>query len=177
MADDTSAPPGAPLDAGHLTRHQKQSGITSGAVTQSHEPVPLSAAVAELIDLSDYLDAQLRLRLSAYCEGYAAGERAHADDYDLGHRDGTMALKAAQHQAHGLTELDATRWALRGEARTRETFADPHPDDYMGGTLPLERPGQIWLAGPVVHYHECTPVCRSYKPGWYAAPGPQDGAA
>ena len=25
----------------------------------------------------------------------------------------------------------------------------------------------MWLAGPVVHYHQCNAACYSYKPGWY----------
>jgi hypothetical protein len=39
------------------------------------------------------------------------------------------------------TELD--RWTVRGQPRTRATFADPHPDDFPGGLpLPGEYPGR-----------------------------------
>jgi len=40
-----------------------------------------------------------------------------------------------------LTE-EQTRWSVRGETRTRATFADPHPDDFQGGLpIPQEYPG------------------------------------
>ena len=31
---------------------------------------------------------------------------------------------------------EAVRWELRGEPRTRETFSQPHPDDYTGSPVP-----------------------------------------
>jgi hypothetical protein len=31
-----------------------------------------------------------------------------------------------------VTELEARRWPVRGALRTRDTFADPHPDDHPG---------------------------------------------
>jgi hypothetical protein len=70
----------------------------------------------------------------AHDDGYAAGEAAHADDYERGYHDGLMADKRVQHQLYDATDLELRRWELRGEPRTRATFADPHPDDFEGGT-------------------------------------------
>jgi hypothetical protein len=39
-------------------------------------------------------------------------------------------------QLAALAELEARRWTVRGEARTRDTFADPHPDDRAGTEAP-----------------------------------------
>jgi hypothetical protein len=102
------------------------------SIRQDRQPVPLAEAVAELIKLSDVLDVQLRLRLDAFREGWHAAEVAHAGDYERGFADGVMSVKHAQHDAHRLVDLDARRWELRGEKRTRETFSQPHPDDYLG---------------------------------------------
>ena len=44
----------------------------------------------------------------------------------------------ARAPARKLTE-EEERWSLRGETRTRKTFAAPHPGDFKGG-LPL--PGE-----------------------------------
>jgi len=32
----------------------------------------------------------------------------------------------------GQAELEARRWSVRGERRTRQSFADPHPHDFQG---------------------------------------------
>lgn len=50
----------------------------------------------------------------------------------------------------------------------REHFADPRTGDSMGGRLPHEREGMVYLGGPVCHWHTCTRACRAYRPGWYA---------
>ncbi len=126
--------------------------------------------VAAVLERSDERDRYTQRIIDAWRDGYAAAEAAHADDYEAGFADGAMALKAAQHDACRLAELEARRWSLRGEPRTRQSFAQPHPADYQGGPLPLERPGEVWLGGPAVHHHRpCTQVCRSYRPGWYPA--------
>ncbi len=123
-----------------------------------------------ILERSDERDRYSQRILDAWRDGFAAGERAHADDYEAGFADGATALKNAQHDAHRLAELEARRWSLRGEPRTPQSFAQPHPADYQGGPLPLERPGEVWLGGPAVHHHRpCTQACRSYRPGWYSA--------
>lgn len=98
------------------------------------EPVLLRLAVADLLAWSDAMDTQLRLRLAAYREGWAAAELAHADDYERGFADGCMAVKRAHADAVRLVRDDAARWPVRGEQRTRATFGRPHPADYKGGT-------------------------------------------
>lgn len=102
-------------------------------MTVAREPVILAGALIGLIEYSDELDKQLRLRLAAFREGYAAGESAHADDYERGFADGVLSLKRAQHDAYRLVDLDAKRWELRGEKRSRTSFSQPHPGDYPGG--------------------------------------------
>jgi hypothetical protein len=137
MTDDTCPPAGATRPAEHLTADQVQAGAVHVRRRACHavtrDPVPLAEAVAELVDVSDLLDVHLRLRLAAFAEGYAAAELEHADDFERGFASGCMSVKRAQHDAHGLVEHDARRWSLRGEPRTRQTFACVHPDDYRGG--------------------------------------------
>ena len=70
------------------------------------------------------------------------------------------------------------------EDRTRETFGDPRPGDYPGGTEGIARAKQAWeeagfgfphwgpgwvhLGGPPVHWHrQCTAACYAYEPGWH----------
>ena len=122
------------------------------------------ANLTELLARSEERDRYERRILAAWREGYGAGELAHADDYERGFTDGCRALKRAQHDASDVTRLDVLRWGPLG----REHFADPRPGDYQGGPLPLERPGEVWLAGPEVHYHKCVPACRAYSHGWYS---------
>lgn len=132
-----------------------------------------AAEVAAVLERSDERAVYDRRLLNNWRSGYAAAELAHADDYERGYYDGVMSLKLAQHDAHRLTEIEAGRWSLRGEPRTRQSFGKPHRDDFPGDPhRPAPRP---WLAGPEVHSrHACTAVCYAYKPGFYS---PQDAAA
>lgn len=64
--------------------------------------------------------------------------------YEAGYRDGRADQAAEADRAWAaavpqrvrdeptLAELEALRWMLRGEQRTRETFGRPHPADYQG---------------------------------------------
>lgn len=85
-----------------------------------------------LLELSDERDASLRRRLAAFREGYHAAELAHAADYSIGYVDGLLRRKHLEHDAVDAAKLYARRWELRGEPRTRETFSQPHPDDFTG---------------------------------------------
>ena len=85
--------------------------------------------LAALLEVSDLLDAELRLRLAAYREGWRAAEQAHAGDYSRGYADGLTRRKHAEHEAVEALRLYLRRWELRGQGRTRRTFGDPHPDD------------------------------------------------
>lgn len=98
------------------------------SIRQQAEPVPLGECIS-LLDYSDELDKQLRLRLAAFREGYAAAEARHADDYDRGYVDGVLARKRTGIRLYEEIRLEQRRWELRGEKRTRQTFGQPHPDD------------------------------------------------
>jgi hypothetical protein len=88
---------------------------------------------AELLDLSDERDLAERAWLAAWRDGYAAGA---ADAWSAGYAAAVTEVKAAEHGlvrlVRGMAETEAARWTLRGEVRTRETFGQPHPDDYTG---------------------------------------------
>ncbi|HUZ29930.1 MAG TPA: hypothetical protein VMU90_11850 [Solirubrobacteraceae bacterium] len=112
------------------------------------------------------LTAAAAVRDRAWSEGFAA---ALAD------------VKAAQ---HGIVR--DVRQHLRTWDGIREEFGRPRPGDYTGAPA---RAGsdEVWLAGPVVHHHQCLPACYAYRPGWYtraeaaailaALPGDYAGAA
>jgi len=94
--------------------------------------VPVGEAIAEWLALSAERDRYMGRILAAERRGFERGVAAMADEYERGFHDGCMAFKRAQHDAHALTEVEASRWELRGEKRTRATFGMPHPDDYKG---------------------------------------------
>jgi flagellar biosynthesis/type III secretory pathway protein FliH len=71
----------------------------------AREPVPLRQAVAELLELSDLLDAGLRLRLDAYREGYAEGLKA---GYERGYAQAVADWKVT---AAGMTWLGGPAYA------------------------------------------------------------------
>jgi hypothetical protein len=164
----------------------------------------VSAAVEQLLDLSDERDLWLwrlhaaereafeRGRTLGYDEGFAQAEQ------DMERRWQEIArLVARGCPAHG--EIEAARWhvccrpcRLSGhrkgctdcEDRARETFGQPHPADSSGDIAARARatwepyglplPGLVHLGGRVVHHHTCTAACDAYKPGWYT---PQAAAA
>lgn len=124
-----------------------------------------AADVADLLELSDERDRWLRRVLEAEKCGFARGVASMAAEYDRGFADGCQSLKAAQHDAHRLAELDARRWSLRRDRRGRESFGQPHHDDYVAPTPRTPRP---WLGGPPAHRHECSAACWAIKPGFYS---------
>jgi hypothetical protein len=88
--------------------------------------------VAALVDAIDP-DAEIRYRRALAQEAaLAERERAWAEGYAAAVAD----VKAAQHALYnhlrGLAEIEARRWTVRGEPRTRATFGQPHKDDYPG---------------------------------------------
>lgn len=85
----------------------------------------LAEAVARLLAYSDEVDKQLRLRLAAWREGFAAGERAHEDDYERGVHDGRMLNKRAEHYVNDLFKLQVKRYG----AVSRPVLC-PVPEDF-----------------------------------------------
>lgn len=173
----TSGQASGSLDDSRLTGQQMPDTPASGADTAYSAPVPL-------LEVSDLLDAELRLRLAAYREGWQAAEQAHADDYQRGLVDGALGRKRAQHELVEMARLDALRWGPGGGER----FGEPQAGDFTGGPEAVERvrqawlraglslgpgPGWIHLGGRYVHHNgaygtaRCTAACYAYKPGWY----------
>jgi len=86
--------------------------------------------VAIVVALSDERDALLRRVVDAERTGYALGYsdamtgQQRADDQLWA---GLPPRLPGNHMT--LEQLNQLRWTLRGQARTRATFADPHPAD------------------------------------------------
>jgi hypothetical protein len=88
---------------------------------------------AALLALSDeraqWQKYALDLARDAYRDGYRDGRADEARDADR-----AWAAQPRQRVRDGdaLADVEARRWKLRGEQRTRETFGQPHPADYKG---------------------------------------------
>lgn len=97
----------------------------------------LGQALGELLDRSGERDLYGARIDQAYREGWRAGQ---AEGYGMGRADEAAERDRAWKEIArpaargGLShaELERRRWAVRGEPRTRETFGQPHPDDYQG---------------------------------------------
>lgn len=94
---------------------------------------------AAVLALSDERDRWLHARLGfaryahqrGYTEGWEAGRRALLEDLATDQRYMLAKLRPVfERPDHA--QLERRRWILRGEQRTRETFGQPHPDDYPG---------------------------------------------
>jgi hypothetical protein len=90
---------------------------------------------ADVVALSDERDLWQRRLLEAQRAAYRAG---YADGRADAQRDADRAWAARPPLIvrDDLTceEIEARRWELRGEQRTRETFGRPHPADFTGRT-------------------------------------------
>lgn len=121
-----------------------------------------------LLELSDERDLWLRRVLAAEVRGYDRGREAgYAEGRrdEAAARDEDWAALARPVARGGLShaELERRRWKLRGEERTRQSFAEVHPDD--GPARPVPALERVWLGGPPVHYrHDCTAACRAINP-------------
>jgi hypothetical protein len=96
--------------------------------------VPLRQAADELLEQSDLLDGQLRMRLQAYRDGYDHGYEA---GYSAGREDLAADMDAAWNAiARPISRINPglirRRWSVRGEPRDRAAFSEPHPHDYQG---------------------------------------------
>lgn len=83
----------------------------------------------DLLELSDERDMHLRRLLAGHREAY---QRGYAEGYAAGWLDCVADIKRAQQQLVRVFRDGAVRWVVRGQVRTRQTFADPHPADYLG---------------------------------------------
>lgn len=66
---------------------------------------------AKMLERVGEHELQLQLRLEYWRMGFAAGERAHADDYASGYAAAVADLKAAQHAMHRVVTSSAPLWA------------------------------------------------------------------
>lgn len=97
------------------------------------DPLQLAQAVAELLEHSDERDAWLARLGDEYQLGwklgYAAGRAAERLEAD---REWAAVPPQRIRGGDALADVEARRWELRGEIRTRETFGRPHPADHRG---------------------------------------------
>ncbi len=122
---------------------------------------PPDAEVAALIELSDERERWLLQLLDAERRGFARGVASQADEYERGYGDGCLALKRAQHDAHGMVQLEMARWD-----GPRQDFGKRRDGDYV--PRPATTADYLWLGGPPVHWgRECTSACYAYRPGRY----------
>jgi hypothetical protein len=98
------------------------------------EPDELAALAAVLLGVIDP-GAEVRYRHQLAREAYQAGVEAglarviDADEEAWRVAAGRVRVMAA---SPSRDEVEARRWSVRGEQRTRETFGRPHRDDYPG---------------------------------------------
>lgn len=104
----------------------------------SPEPAPLAEVLSGLLEYSDLLDGQLRMRLAAFRDGYRRGRET---GYAKGRRDeaaetdrawNRIARDVARARDLPHADLERKRWTVRGEPGTRETFSKPRRGDYTG---------------------------------------------
>ncbi len=116
-----------------VARGRPTESETAPTATQdAPDDATVMVAPSALLELSDERDTWLRRIDAAWREGFAAGS---ARQYSRGYAAAVADVKRAQHALYDhLRKLpaDTERWSVRGEPRTRETYANPHPEDYQG---------------------------------------------
>jgi hypothetical protein len=96
------------MDPDLAGRRPRQDGAPDNCTAISvddREPVPLRLVVDGLLEYSDLLDAELRLRLAAYREGC---QRGHEDGYERGYAQAVADWKVT---AAGMTWLGGPAYA------------------------------------------------------------------
>lgn len=88
------------------------------------EPIPEAVREWWLTE-SARRDRELAGRLNAWREGYAAGERAHEDDYQRGVHDGIIGYKKATRDLVTMARLQVARYGPGSRPVT-----DPSLDDF-----------------------------------------------
>lgn len=99
------------------------------------EATPVEALLVTADERDLWLRRLLATELAAWRAGYAAGR---ADERRAVDRAWSARAPLKVSDSPDLAELEALRWELRGEPRTRETFGLPHPDDYPGGPVAID---------------------------------------
>jgi len=121
--------PGQP-DAGRLTLDQVPHPCACPDLARCPALSRSATCRRAVLDRSSERDRWLSRLLDAWRQGYAAGA---AGQFDAGYAAAIADVKAAQHalpdHLNGQHEAQERRWVLRGETRTRATFAGTHPAD------------------------------------------------
>lgn len=87
----------------------------------------------DILDRSDERDLWQRRLLDAQRAAYRAGYNdGRADEQRDADRRWVATPPLTVRDDLTRDELEARRWTLRGEQRTRETFGLPHPADFTG---------------------------------------------
>lgn len=94
--------------------------------------------VSLLLGLSDERDLELKLRLAAYREGYAAAAAQFPGYYERGYTDAQSDRKAAEHGA-----VRDWRHHLRMWDGLREDFGKPRDGDYAGAEMTARGGGTV----------------------------------
>jgi hypothetical protein len=106
----------------------------TGATMTGVDPVRVAGVLAQSDEADWWLRRLLAAERRAYDlgrqDGYREGRQAEAAERDQAWN--SWAAPLARRLADGV-DLQARRWKLRGEPRTRETFGLPHPGDRHGG--------------------------------------------
>jgi len=149
MPDDTRRERSALADAEHLSAHQAPRSATSGATATRHVPaglVQLAEAVTAwladtrvMVPLELAVDWARHARADAYEAGWSAGRLDLIADEKRAQMGIARALRDSApppfqwHVCCRACRLGGHRPGCRScEDRTRETFGEPHPDDYRG---------------------------------------------
>lgn len=90
--------------------------------------------------MDDYVTALQNRILSVFQDTGAAALRAYqrgrADGYEDGYAEAVANIKRVQRQLVQAFTGRPVLWIVRGDVRTRSTFAEPHPDDFPGRADP-----------------------------------------
>jgi hypothetical protein len=92
----------------------------------------LAVKLAQLLDVADDTALRAAEHRETYAAGWAAGYAAGAESEAQAQHASWRKL-SARLAGPTFAELEYRRWELRGEPRTRATFAAPHAGDYTPG--------------------------------------------
>lgn len=129
--------PNGPRTSAAASSGQHSALASADTAGSTGSAVPPHGHVVPVLALSDERDRQLELRHQAWREGWRAGLADAERQYAAGYAQCAADVKAVHHGLYSELErqndAERGRWVVRGELRTRRTFGDPHPDDYLGG--------------------------------------------